>query len=534
MTKLSLFDQLFYSSEQAGLPPLYMGGAMIIDASASPYKLTAGNVAAHLAARLEKIPLMRKKIVRDPLKIGKLRLVDDPGFEARKHITTTTVSKPGGYKELTECLGAFSSQRMDLTRPPWHYEVIAGLEGGRLAIAMHLHHSVIDGLGALDALSSIFDMKPVKPQKPSKRNWRVEQEPVPFALLSSALLENAERVFVKTPSYIKKSGLPLTRVLATKLFGRMKPQDKPDDSAYVLPKVRRTSLNPETASFKRVVSYVEFPLSDAYAIRKHFNCSINDLALMLNSCALDYYFRRIGEKVDFDLVNVMPMNARKHGEKTAGNVLTISRVNLHNTIRSLPTRLKTIAQDTARIKSQQRSADGPSLDGRSLMDLFSPWVVDGLCYAMARLNLAGKVLIGNVAVTNVPGSPVQLYLAGAPLLTAVPMAPVLGAGVALTVTVSSTDRFLLLGYHGDGEAIKDKELFVAGAHQAFAKLLGLATRSDRRGGRPSGESTKPVRKPRQRERAPAIAIQAQIPHQPVSRSGGIGNRNQKGSAESLP
>jgi hypothetical protein len=34
------------------------------------------------------------------------------------------------------------------------------------------------------------------------------------------------------------------------------------------------------------------------------------------------------------------------------------------------------------------------VDGKSLMDLFSPWVVDGLCYAMARLNLAGKVLIG--------------------------------------------------------------------------------------------------------------------------------------------
>ncbi len=473
MTKLSLFDQIFYSCEQAGLPPLYMGGAMIIDARKSPYKLNAGVVAAHLAARMEQIPLMRKKIVRDPLKIGKLRLVDDPKFDARNHISLTVLPKPGGYKELTECLGAYSTQRMDLTRPPWHYAIIEGLKGGKLAIAMHLHHSVIDGLGAQDVLSRIYDARRVRPAKPQRQTWQVEGEPMPISLLSSAWLENAERVFVKTPSYIIKSGMPLARLLASKLFERLKPGDKPTEAEIVLPTVRRTSLNPAAASLKRVVSYVEFPMAAAYVIRKHFNCSINDLALLLNSCALEHYFRKIGEKVDFDLVNVMPMNARKRGEKTVGNVLSIGRVNLHNTIRKLPERLQAIVADTVRIKSRHRSTQAVG-DGRSLMDLFSPLVIDGLCYAMARLNLAGKVLLGNVAITNVPGSPVRLYIAGAPLVTAVPMAPVLGAGVALTVTVSSTDRHLLLGFHGDGGAIKDKELFVAGASRAFATLRALA------------------------------------------------------------
>ena len=474
MTRLSLFDQIFYSCEQAGLPPLYMGGAMIIDARKSPYELNAQVVAAHLAARMEQIPLMRKKIVRDPLKIGKLRLIDDPKFDARNHIATSIVPRPGGYKELTECLGAYSSQRMDLSRPPWHYAIIEGLNGGKIAIAMHLHHSVIDGLGAQDVLSRIYDTKPVKPGKPRRQAWQVEREPVPFALLSSAWIENAERVFVKAPRYIIESSVPLARLLAANLFERLKPGHKPANVEIALPKVKRTSLNPATSSLERVVSYVEFPLGDAYAIRKHFNCSINDLALLLNSCALEHYFRKIHEKVDFDLVNIMPMNARNQGEKTVGNVLSIGRVNLHNTIRNLPKRLQAIVEDTARIKARRRSTEGATVDGRSFVDLFSPLVIDGLCYAMARLNLAGKVLLGNVGITNVPGSPVPLYLAGAPLVTIVPMAPVLGAGIALTVTVASTDRHLLLGFHGDGAAIKDKELFVAGAARAFDKLRVLA------------------------------------------------------------
>jgi len=35
MTRLSLLDQFFLSGEMAGLPPMYMGGASIIDAAGS-------------------------------------------------------------------------------------------------------------------------------------------------------------------------------------------------------------------------------------------------------------------------------------------------------------------------------------------------------------------------------------------------------------------------------------------------------------------------------------------------------------------
>src|SRR5450631_3113665 len=112
MTKLSLFDQLFYKIEKAGLPPMYMAGAMIIDPAQSPHKLTPKIIADHLAARMEAIPLMRKMIVQDSLAIGSVRLVDDPKFAVRNHIYITQLPEPGGYKELTERLGHFSERRI--------------------------------------------------------------------------------------------------------------------------------------------------------------------------------------------------------------------------------------------------------------------------------------------------------------------------------------------------------------------------------------------------------------------------------------
>jgi diacylglycerol O-acyltransferase / wax synthase len=477
MTKLSLFDQLFYKAEQAGLPPLYMAGVMIMDASRAPFKLTPKIVADHLGARMERIPLMRKKIVQDALRIGSVRLIDDSQFDVRRHITTIRLPAPGGYAEFTRCIGEFSEQALDLSIPPWHYQVIDGLEGGRMALAIHLHHAVMDGLGAQEALSSLYDLKPLKPEKLKRGGPIRSAEPVSQSLLSSALLENAERVFVKTPKYIFNSGVPLAKSLAALLSKQLKVKETPDPDAHRLPEIKKTSLNSGVMTAKRAVSYVELPIDDARAIRKHFQCSINDLALVLNGAALEHYFKGLGETVDFDLVAVMPMNARKAGETGPGNVLTIARVNLHNTIADLATRLTAIAKDTAVIKTQHRSTSGASIDGRSLMELFSPLVIDSVCFAVAGLKLANRVLLGNVAITNVPGSPVALFIAGAPVVSGVPMAPVLGGVLALTISVSSTEKYLLFGYHGDAGAIKDKELFVEGARLSFAHLRDVAVQA---------------------------------------------------------
>lgn len=141
-------------------------------------------------------------------------------------------------------------------------------------------------------------------------------------------------------------------------------------------------------------------------------------------------------------------------------------------------RLKAIARDTALIKSQHRSkSKGSGLDGRGVMDLFSPLVIDSLCFAVAGLNLTSRIQVANVVVTNVPGSPVPLYLTGAPVVSGVPMAPVMGEISGVTITSSSSHKFLLLGYHCDAGLIQEKDLLKEGAESAFAKLKRAALRA---------------------------------------------------------
>ncbi|MGI9295522.1 MAG: wax ester/triacylglycerol synthase domain-containing protein, partial [Pseudomonadales bacterium] len=220
MSKLSLLDQLFYKLESGGMSPMYMGGAMIVDPTDSPFPLDGKILADHLAARMEKIPLMRQKLVQDRLKIGDMRLVGDPDFNVKNHITRTRLEAPGDYKQLTDCLGNFSAQRMDLNRPLWRYEVIEGLKGGHVAIAMHLHHAVIDGMGAQEALSTIWSTKPEAPEQPGGKVWQVDELPTSFELIRDALTENAQRLYIKMPTFLLKSGAPLFKATLSLLNKR--------------------------------------------------------------------------------------------------------------------------------------------------------------------------------------------------------------------------------------------------------------------------------------------------------------------------
>lgn len=476
MSRLNLMDQMFYKVEQAGLSPVYMGGAMVVDPATSPYPLDSRMLADHIAARMERIPLMRKKFAQDPLKIGSLRLVDDADFDVRNHITHTRLPAPGGYRELTDCVGVFAAQRMDLSRPPWRYEVIDGLERGRVAVAFHMHHSILDGVGATRALGSMWSTEPVPAEKPSQEAWQVEATPTPFELLRDALRENAERLYVNTPTFLWKSATPLLKSLLKSLTARMKlkPAATGDDKV-VVPKAIKTSLNVARLSAKRAVSYVEFPLDEIKALRRHYDCSINDLVLLLNSCAMEHYFRSIGETIDFDLVAGMPINMRKAGDESVGNVLAMGQISLHNQIADIEQRLAAIVSDTRAIKRTARPGDEEvsAIDGRELMGLFSPLLLDALLYGVVKLNLLEKSTTFNVVITNVPGSPVPMYLAGARQVGMVPTAPA-GDTIGLTITASSSESLLAFGYNGCGEAIRDKELFVEGARNGFLALKKAA------------------------------------------------------------
>ncbi len=476
MNKLGLLDQAIFKSEQVGMPPMYMGTAMIVDPATAPEPLDGTMLANHLAACLEEVPLMRQKLVQDELRLGNMLIVDDPEFDVNNHVQIVEFEEPAGYDELTDYLGTFAMRRLDFNRPLWHLEVIEGLEHGYIAVAMHIHHSIMDGVGAQTAIASIWSGKPIPARSPRTEAWHARPEPHALQLVGSALVDNVKRLVVDTPTFLVKNSRPILHNLNNLISERLQLQrDEEIVSGESLPHVHKTSLNEPRLSDKRAVAYVELPIKDIKAMRTHYNCTVNDLALFINSWALDHYFREIGETIDFDLLSAMPLNTRAEGDNSAGNHMHVARINLHNTISDPEDRLKAIAKDTVELKravheqGQRANTESPKIDYGTMSSLLSPIVLEALIFGVSRFNLMEKSITVNTSITNVPGSLKPAYMAGARHVSTVPMAPPFNS-IGLNIAITSVEDLLLIGYHGCGEAIKDKELFVEGARAGLAAL----------------------------------------------------------------
>jgi hypothetical protein len=120
-------------------------------------------------------------------------------------------------------------------------------------------------------------------------------------------------------------------------------------------------------------------------------------------------------------------------------------------------RLELIASETAARKQQARPQAGSGLMGFAVVQR-----------ASYRLFLARQRQV-NLWVTNVPGPPVPLFLAGARLLELFPLPPILG-NLTLGVGVFSYAGQLNLTAVADRDGCPDLEAFARGVQGALDEL----------------------------------------------------------------
>jgi diacylglycerol O-acyltransferase len=470
MDNLGVLDQLFYKADQYKVASVIMGGASILAPAVTGEKLDAQDIASHLAARLENIPLLRKKLVQDPLRIGSVRKVDDPAFDIHDHIFIDSLAKPGGYKQLAQHIAELSAEPLGLTRL-WRWTVLDGLAGGKLAVVCKIHHALAYGLGVVEVLSSIYDPKPVAPEKPAKKSRQIADEPTPYALLGDAVAESTYRLFVKTPKFVFKNTAPILSALGNGLREQLANRAEPDKN-NLMNMVDATSLNISQYSDKRSMAWRTFSLPEFKTISRHFGCTINDLGLLLFSFALENYFKLTGEPIDFDLWCGVPISTRTETSGSAGNQVTAGRVCLHNTMQDPIERLRAISADAHEAKQAARP-EKSLVDMEELGEVLPNAAVDGLLYLSGRFNLmgrlGGKYAVMNALLSNVPGPPATVYVANGAMVESIPMIPAIDV-IALSGGIVSVDKAITIGFHCDGETVKDPELFAQGLELGLIAL----------------------------------------------------------------
>jgi WS/DGAT/MGAT family acyltransferase len=188
------------------------------------------------------------------------------------------------------------------------------------------------------------------------------------------------------------------------------------------------------------------------------DAKVNDVVLAAVAGGLRRLLGGRGEDVDGLVLRVMvPVSLqREQAGRVAGNQHSVMMVPLPLGEPDPGRRLEVIAADTAARKRQAR----PQLDSGP----FRFVAAQRLWY-----RLLPRQRSVNLTVTNVPGPPVPLYLAGARLLELFPVAAIMG-NVTLAVVVLSYAGQLNVTVVADGDACPDVEAFAQGVRRALDDL----------------------------------------------------------------
>jgi WS/DGAT/MGAT family acyltransferase len=233
----------------------------------------------------------------------------------------------------------------------------------------------------------------------------------------------------------------------------------------------KTRFN-QTVSPHRVFEARFHDLADFKRIKARVpGSTVNDVALAYVGGALRRYLDGHGELPDESLVAACPISLRDPGNSGGtGNLLFGRLQTLGSDIADPLERLATIAASTAGSRS-----DSVHSTSTQLIELIGtvPTSLLGVAAKAASVLPVSGPTVANTTVTNVPGPAEPIYFAGARLLRAAGLGPLIG-GLNLIHVVASYNGILSIGVTADRDALPDPATYAECMEHAFQDLLSCS------------------------------------------------------------
>ena len=216
-------------------------------------------------------------------------------------------------------------------------------------------------------------------------------------------------------------------------------------------------------------SYMSVRLEDVKELKNAAGTTVNDVVLAICSGVLRSWLETHHSLPDRDLLAMVPLSVRSSSDAHAiGNRVSFTVADLATTVDDPVERLQQI-----RLAMIDAKASHDTLPANILTDIsqVAPPAVSALASRLiASTNLADKLTLPfNVVVSNVPGPPVPLYLAGAEVLGNYPVSAIVD-GVGLNITVVTTNGMLDFGFVSDRDLIPDLWDMADGVIEALNEL----------------------------------------------------------------
>lgn len=467
MKHLSGLDASFLHLETPEMP-MHIGGLILLDLPAGAQGEFLDAVKAHISQRMHLASVFTKKLALMPFDIANPVWVDDDDVDLDYHIRQIRLPKPGTMEQLEKYVGRLHSSLLDRSRPLWEFYVFDGLQSGQAAFYSKIHHAALDGQGAIVLAQALLDVTPTpRAVEPPPAHEKAPYEP----LVSEMLSATARNTFAQCMKLVK--GLPSGVKAVAGLLAPAK--DENGKRHYGWPKgfsmAPRTPLNVSITN-QRVFATVTVPLVQAQEVASAFGATLNDAVLGICSGAMRRYLDSKGALPAKSLVAALPISLRAAGNTDLNNQVSMMLLKLSSQVADPKKRMRAIVKASSAMK--QTLAGVKAIMPTDFPSLGVPWLMSALVALYGRSRLADLLPpIANVCISNVPGSRVPLYLAGARMTTNFPVS-IITHGVALNITVQSYNGALDFGVVACRRAMPDVSFFAECMRGAHQELLALA------------------------------------------------------------
>ena len=470
MDQLSGIDASFLHLETPETP-MHVGSLMLFELPENYQGDYYEDVKAMLRKRLHIASVLTRKLAQMPFELAEPVWVEDDDIDLDYHVRTVTLRRPGTKAQLEQLVARLHASLLDRSRPLWEMYVIDGLESGQVAFYSKAHHSGVDGKAGIELAKVLYDASPQMREVPPPRRKRTSGN---YQLGVTELLQAAATNAAQ--QYRKLAELLPT---AAKAFGTaasvVASQRTPlGERSLNLGLAPRTIFN-DSITNQRSYSTLSIPLGDIKALGKRLGGTVNTIVMAMCSIALQRFLKDRELLPKEALIAMVPVSLRAEGDSAMNNQVSMVRIDLATDIDDLPARLKAIHASSEAAKAVVKELR-PIL-GVDVPITGSPWLMTGLASLLGRSNLASRFAVaGNVVISNVPGPPMTLYMAGARMVHYYPVS-IPYHGSALNITVQSYARSLEFGLTACRRVLSQDESYELVEHlgTALRELEALPT-----------------------------------------------------------
>jgi WS/DGAT/MGAT family acyltransferase len=385
------------------------------------------------------------------------RLVEVRTFDLDYHFRHAALPAPGGERELGILLSQLHSNALDRSRPLWEFHLIEGLERGRFAFYLKVHHAMVDNVNAIPMFLAMLSGSARRKNMPPP--WAQPLKSAESAQSADASGQGSWPGLAAAAESVTAVGRAATGIV----FNAFK---RKEGGSYLIPVgTPRSTLNRRISAQRRIATQ-QLQQQRIERLADATGCTVNEILTYLCGSCLRRFFKEYNALPSESLVAAVPISLQERSERLPGNAIAGLRVALGTHIGDPLARLEAVRKSIQRVRRDRASLPSEAVTSYVMMRAVPVYA--------SQTPVLGRLVppLFNLVVSNTPGPGKPRYFNGARLESVYPLSPLMQYS-ALSIDCVSYAGTLNIGFTGARDTLPHLQRLAVYLGQAVTDLEEL-------------------------------------------------------------